>query len=264
MVRISALLAMLNVRGDGRRLSAQQQRQEEGHRILSEFAHLAPEALLQRLNSDYAGLDSAQVAERMEEVGPNVIGRDQPPGLFRVIIKRVANPLNLLLLLLAAVSIFVDDAVGAGIMTAMVAISVLLAHVQERRSDRAVESLRDMVSNTATVRRRDVPGGRTEIPIEEIVPGDVIHISAGDMLPADVRLMAAKDLFVVPVSTSRDALLKTAGPPVAAARKRYTFACWNASPAVLFKPVVSVTSTTSPALRSFVGSKLRVVLLAPL
>jgi len=196
MARISSLLAMLNVRGDGHRLSVPQQRQEENRRILSECSDLSPEALLRRLHSDHQGLDNEQVAIRLEEVGPNVIGRNQPPPLLWVIIKRVANPLNLLLLVLAVVSIFVDDAVGAGIMTVMVAISVLLAHVQERRSDRAVESLRDMVSNTATVRRQDVPGGRAEIPIEEIVPGDVIHISAGDMLPADVRLLAAKDLFI--------------------------------------------------------------------
>ncbi len=196
MARIFSLFALLNVRGGGRHPGAQLQRQAHNHRALSEFSSLTPAALLQRLNSDYVGLDSEQVAARLEEVGPNVIGRDQQPALFWVITKRVANPLNLLLLLLAVVSIFVDDAVGAGIMTAMVAISVLLAHVQERRSDRAVESLRDMVSNTATVRRRDMPGGRAEIPIEEIVPGDVIHISAGDMLPADVRLIAAKDLFI--------------------------------------------------------------------
>ena len=112
--------------------------------------------------------------------------------------RRLANPLNVLLIVLAVVSWFGDDRIGAVIMFAMVAIAVTLSWVQESRSDRAAEALRRMVSNTATVRRREEDGGcvRMEVPIEALVPGDLVLLSAGDMVPADLRLISAKDLFI--------------------------------------------------------------------
>ncbi len=81
----------------------------------------------------------------------------------------------------------------------MVAISTLLRFIQEKRSNRAAEKLKAMVSNTATVFRSaedDGPALRVEVPIRQLVPGDVLWLSAGDMVPADVRLLSAKDLFV--------------------------------------------------------------------
>jgi Mg2+-importing ATPase len=94
---------------------------------------------------------------------------------------------------------------GAVIMLAMVFMAVFLSYFQEARTGRAVEQLRNMVSNTATARRVPEPeegappaaaAQKTEVSIERLVPGDVVHLSAGDMIPADLRLLGAKDLFV--------------------------------------------------------------------
>src|SRR6516225_5764282 len=80
----------------------------------------------------------------------------------------------------------------------MVVLAITTAFIQEHRSNAAAARLRAMVHTTASVRRasQSSGGGFAEIPIERIVPGDVVRLSAGDMIPADLRLIEAKDLFV--------------------------------------------------------------------
>ncbi|MFO1022859.1 MAG: hypothetical protein U0903_19510 [Planctomycetales bacterium] len=79
-------------------------------------------------------------------------------------------------------------------MLVMVALGVVLRFVQESRAEAAAADLRRMIQVHATVVRN---GERQEIPIDALVPGDVVELSAGDMIPADLRLVACKDLFVV-------------------------------------------------------------------
>ena len=165
-------------------------------RLLLQLARLDPPAALSLCDSRLEGLDAAQVEQRFEVHGQNVVGGEADAPWYVEIARRVVNPLNLLLLALAVVSILTSDLVGAGIMTVMVAVAVIVGYVQESKSSRAVAALRSMVSNTALVRRPELPGGRGELPIEQLVPGDIVHLAAGDMIPADLRLLAAKDLFV--------------------------------------------------------------------
>ena len=80
------------------------------------------------------------------------------------------------------------------IITTMVVLSGTLRYIQEARSGNAAEKLLDMITTTVTVTREDAP--RTEIPIDDVVVGDIVHLSAGDMIPADMRIIEAKDLFV--------------------------------------------------------------------
>jgi len=81
------------------------------------------------------------------------------------------------------------------VLSAMVLLSTLLRFWQEFRSNRATEELKAMVSSTTAVLRAGMPRPQ-EIPIADLVPGDIVYLSAGDMVPADVRLLSAKDLFV--------------------------------------------------------------------
>ena len=80
------------------------------------------------------------------------------------------------------------------VIVVMVLISGTLRFIQESRSGNAAEKLLAMITTTCTVTRDGQE--RVEIPLDELVVGDIVHLSAGDMIPADVRMMAAKDLFV--------------------------------------------------------------------
>ncbi len=91
----------------------------------------------------------------------------------------------ILLLLLAAVSLVTDDLGGAIVMLSMVVLGVALRFVQEARADTAAAKLKAMISVTATVLRDGQP---REVPLGQLVPGDVVQLAAGDMIPADLRL----------------------------------------------------------------------------
>jgi len=106
--------------------------------------------------------------------------------------------LNLLLLSLATVSYILGDQRAAIVIAVMVLLSISLSFIQEHRSNNAADRLQRMVSITATVRRQGKADAHnpTDVPIEQLVPGDIVLLSAGDMIPADLRLISAKDLFV--------------------------------------------------------------------
>jgi Mg2+-importing ATPase len=116
------------------------------------------------------------------------------------LLRAFKNPFIVVLLVLAGVQLFTDgdDLTGPIIIGVMVGISVLLSFSQEYRSSKAAENLKAMVRNTATVTRRASDGHseRLEVPVGELVAGDIVHLAAGDMVPADLRLFSAKDLFI--------------------------------------------------------------------
>ena len=165
---------------------------------LGEIARLAPEEALRRLRGTGEGLSSDEVEARLRSVGLNQITHQTRHTIVGELVSRSINPLNLLLLTLAAASYLSGDQRVAIVIAVMVALSVSLGFSQEHRSNKAADSLRRMVLITASVRRK-LPGAaqeHVEVPIEQLVPGDIVLLSAGDMIPADVRLISAKDLFV--------------------------------------------------------------------
>ncbi|MGZ6337540.1 MAG: magnesium-translocating P-type ATPase [Bdellovibrionota bacterium] len=174
-----------------------------------EVAKLQDKDLFRLFDSSPDGLSDDQVQTSIRRLGLNEIDRER--FLWQTqLIKTFVNPFILLLTALAIVSYLTDDLRGALVMATMVVVSVCLTFFQEFRSGRAAERLKELVSTRATVHRR-IPmstasinpalrhtslGRKVDVPINEIVPGDVIHLSAGDMIPADIRLFASKDLFV--------------------------------------------------------------------
>jgi Mg2+-importing ATPase len=167
-------------------------------KALGEVALLSPDEALQRLSSNAGGLAPDQIAERLRSVGWNEVAHEARHTILGELVSRSINPLNLLLLSLATASYFLGDQRAAIVIAVMVGLSIALGFIQEHRSNKAAEALQRMVLITAAVRRQ-VPGAaqdHIEVPIEQLVPGDIVLLSAGDMIPADMRLISAKDLFI--------------------------------------------------------------------
>ncbi|WP_223462395.1 MULTISPECIES: magnesium-translocating P-type ATPase [unclassified Pseudomonas] len=155
--------------------------------------------LLNTLGSHADGLSELEAEALREQFGLNEVEHEQPLPWWTHLWHCYKNPFNLLLTLLAVISWLTEDMKAAIVIFSMVVLSTLLRFWQETKSNQAADALKAMVSNTATVMRRDLEDRseqRIELPIRQLVPGDLIVLSAGDMIPADCRVLSAKDLFV--------------------------------------------------------------------
>ncbi|WP_336354399.1 magnesium-translocating P-type ATPase [Pseudomonas granadensis] len=157
-------------------------------------AHCDSSELLSSLGSHCEGLRDIDIDALRAQHGFNEVEHEQPLPGWTHLWHCYKNPFNLLLTLLAVISWLTEDLKAAVVIFSMVVLSTLLRFWQESKSSQAADALKAMVSNTATVLRRDAP--RSELPIRQLVPGDLIVLSAGDMIPADCRVLSAKDLFV--------------------------------------------------------------------
>ena len=166
-------------------------------------------ALQEPLESTFAtyktsalGLVDDQVEENRDTYGENVITKGQEDSMIKKIYESIINPFTVILLVIALVSFITNvwlakpgeqDPTTSIIIVTLILISGGIRFIQELRSDKAASNLSRMIVNTATVLR---DGSEQEIPIDEIVVGDVIKLSAGDMIPADVVLIDSRDFFV--------------------------------------------------------------------
>ena len=159
---------------------------------------LEPEASCENVGSSLAGLTAEEAERRLKSYGHNLVTRERKPTILQELWGRTGNPLNALLLTLAVVSYFLGDVRAAIVIALMVLLAISTAFIQEHRSNEAAERLRAMVKTTASVLRRPVAGDGDfiEVPLDTLVPGDVVRLSAGDMIPADLRLLETKDLFI--------------------------------------------------------------------
>jgi Mg2+-importing ATPase len=162
------------------------------------LSRLSAQDCCQRVESSTGGLEAAEAGRRLKSHGLNLVARERKPSMLEEIWSRARNPLNALLLTLAGVSYFLGDIRAAIVIALMVLLAIGTAFLQEHRSNEAAARLRAMVKTTASVRRDAGAGGNgyVEVPIETLVPGDVVRLSAGDMIPADLRLLDTKDLFI--------------------------------------------------------------------
>ena len=164
----------------------------------------------QSMGLSMEGLTPSQVNHRLELFGKNEISGENEDTWWKHLLKTVINPFVILLIVIALVSFVTDDVAGGMIISIMVAVSVILTFTQERRSNQAAEKLKSMVRTTASVLRRaqeaevvtsleqkqSVVGARLEVPIETLVPGDIIYLAAGDLVPVDIRILFSRDLFI--------------------------------------------------------------------
>jgi P-type Mg2+ transporter len=170
--------------------------------LLLETAHAGADDFLRMLQTSPKGLSEEEVARRTLEHGLNVVAQEQHFTRLRLLGKAMVNPLVILLLVLAVLSIVMGDARAAVVMLLMVFLGVVLRFVQETRADAAAAKLKAMISVTATAVRA---GQAKEIPLAQLVPGDIVQLAAGDMIPADLRLISCKDLFLTQSSLTGEA-----------------------------------------------------------
>ena len=160
---------------------------------LIEICSMTPEEALKSLSTTDQGLHKSQVESLQEEFGPNEISRERKANFFLEILRRFANPLVVLLLIICAVSLSMGDLRSTLVVGGMILISVFLAYFQEAKSNRAVEKLRALVQTNSNIIRE---GKEIEIPMSEIVPGDILALDAGALIPADIRLISSKDFYI--------------------------------------------------------------------
>jgi P-type Mg2+ transporter len=163
------------------------------------------------LGSSLDGLAEADAAERLAKDGPNEVAHEKPPHWIVQFFTCFKNPFILVLVSLAIIQYVgsPDDLRPIIIIGVMAAISVGLQFWQEYRSAVAAEKLKALVRTTATVLRRageDAPSSVREIPVRDLVVGDLVRLSAGDLVPADVRLIRSHDLFVSQAALTGESL----------------------------------------------------------
>ena len=171
---------------------------------LPELCACAPEEALTRLQASRSGLTAEEVEARREQYGANEVSHERPPTWYQQLFHAFLTPFNGVLFAVSVVSLF-SDVIFADpddrsfrtiiVLVTMILLSTLLRFWQEFRSNKAAEELKAMVTSTAAVLRAGMDRPQ-ELPIHDLVPGDIVYLSAGDMVPADVRLIATKDLFV--------------------------------------------------------------------
>jgi len=170
---------------------------------VDELATIGVEALFQRLATTEAGLNEEEAETRLDQFGPNEVAAEERHTWVYRLFTASRNPLVILLTVLAAVSYATGDFRAGTVMLLMVFLGLGLRFVQESRADAAAAKLKALISVTATV----VRGGEAkEIPIRQLVPGDIVKLCAGDMIPADVRLLSAKDLFIIQATLTGESL----------------------------------------------------------
>ncbi len=184
-------------------------RDEQNHRIQYAAANPVQE-VLKSLHTTLRGLDEENISVNRTKYGTNKVTREKQKSLAKRLAEAFINPFTAILFFLAVVSIMTDmvlpyfsllgstpedfDPLTVVIILTMVIISGTLRFVQESRSGNAAEKLLSMITTTCTVTRRGRE--KDEIPMDDLVVGDIVHLSAGDMIPADVRILEAKDLFI--------------------------------------------------------------------
>ena len=163
--------------------------------------------VLKTLGTSSNGLSEGEAVGRLDKYGPNEVAQEKKHGWLGRLWVAIRNPLVILLTVLVIITFATagdtSDYIGGFVMLAMIILAVLLRLIQETKADNAAAKLKAMIKVTATVLRDGQP---KEIPLKELVPGDVVKLSAGDMIPGDVRLLTSKDLFIIQATLTGESL----------------------------------------------------------
>ena len=162
------------------------------HEMLA-IGSLAPAAVLGRLDAAETGLGATQIEERRQRFGFNEVEHARKRGFVGELVERSRNPLVIQLFVIASVALVMSDYRSSTVVGLMAVLSVLLGYFQEKRSNNAVERLSAMIKTFCVVVR---DGKQVELPLRDLVPGDIVVLAAGSIVPADLRLLTSKDFYV--------------------------------------------------------------------
>ncbi len=159
------------------------------------------ETTLKTLQTNESGLTEAEAGKRLSENGRNELTRAKKKSLLRRFAEQLANPMVLVLIAAAAVSLVIAVTEGgnaneyaeSAIILAVVVLNSVLGIFQESKAEKAIEALQEMSASTAKVRRGGVV---TQVPAAELVAGDIVLMEAGDAVPADMRLIQSASLKI--------------------------------------------------------------------
>ena len=170
--------------------------------IIRDYSIIPETKLYKMLESFPDGLTENKNTGLAGKYGKNIITKGKKESLFKRIFKNFINLFSMILIFLAVFSSFTEiiwvpsnekNPITVIIISIMILVSGFLRLFQESKSGKAAEKLQDLITTTCTVERS---GKKKEIPMEELLPGDIVYLSAGDMIPADIRILSAKDLFI--------------------------------------------------------------------
>ena len=161
--------------------------------LLTELAATATPAVLRSSALSLDGLTEEEAETRLEQYGYNVVAEAEHHSRLKLLVEAIINPLVILLAALAIISVLTGDVGSAVVMLVMIVLGVGLRFWQEAKADDAAAALKAMISVTATVVRNGQP---REVPLAQVVPGDVVKLAAGDMIPADLRLLVVQGLVL--------------------------------------------------------------------
>ena len=180
------------------------------NQTITNAANSPVKKVLMCLNTSLRGLEEKDISSSRTENGNNKVTHEKKKTLPQRLAAAFVNPFTAILFCLVVVSTITDmifpyfalfgsdpedfDPLTVIIILTMVFISGTLRYVQETRSGNAAEKLLARITTTCTVTRQEIV--KAEIPLDEVVVGDIVHLSAGDMIPADIRIIDSKDLFI--------------------------------------------------------------------
>ncbi len=155
---------------------------------------LPADDVVQRLDTaSEEGLTSEEVQRRLAQYGPNEIATEPPPTLWDMTKGQLANPMNIMLLIVSIASFVIGQIPTGMIVMALVLLNVVMGTNQEHKAMASVEALSELQVPVARVRRS---GSVAEVDSTGLVPGDIVLVEAGDLVPADGRIVTSASLEV--------------------------------------------------------------------
>ncbi len=149
--------------------------------------------VLEALKSDSSGLSQTEAQQRLEQYGANLLKPAKPKSAVIRFLLQFHNLLIYILLGAFVITSFLGHWVDSGVILVVVVINAIIGTIQEGKAEKALASIRKMLSLNASILRE---GQRKQIPAEELVPGDIVLLQSGDKVPADIRLLNCKNLRI--------------------------------------------------------------------